>query len=258
MIKTIFLGKHTGGNNNCLGIDALEHLNASKNFDIIKCVTIGKDLLYDFCLNNDIDVTNNIEECYNINEVDLVISYGFAKLIKDTLINNSKIGCINFHPAPLPAWKGMGGVFNFAIYEQVTEWGVTCHFVDKTFDTGDIIKLNSFNIDTENETVHSLTKKSHEQLLRLFREVAELIVNCQHEGTSLPRKKQVGGRYISRQDFNNLRKIKKEDSSETIDRKIKAFFHPPHHGAFIEIDNKEYSLLNSELLKKINLESRTQ
>jgi hypothetical protein len=25
-MKVIFLGKHVGGNNNCLGIDALQHL----------------------------------------------------------------------------------------------------------------------------------------------------------------------------------------------------------------------------------------
>ena len=258
MIKTIFLGKHTGGSNNCLGIDALKHLITNKNYGVIKCVTVEKDLLYDFCTKNNIDVTNNIEECYDLKNIDLAISYGFSRLIKGKLINSCEIGCINFHPAPLPDWRGMGGVFNYAIYEQVTEWGVTSHFVDETFDTGDIIKVNRFDIDTKKETVNSLTKRSHNKLFELFQEVLNLVVESQNQQKPIPRKKQIGGRYISRADFNNLRKINKEDTAEIIDRKINAFFHPPYHGASIEIDNKEYSLINTELLKRINWENLKQ
>jgi len=254
MIRTIFLGKHIGGNNNCLGIDALKYLVNNDNFDIVKCVTVGKDLLYDFCVDSNIDITTNIDECYNIDKIDLVISYGFSNLIKEPLIINPKMGCINFHPAPLPEWRGTGGVFNFAIYEGVSNWGVTSHFVDQTFDTGDIIKLNSFEIDIDNETVFSLNKKSHIELINLFNEVVDIVVSCESKQQPIPRQKQVGGRYISVKDFNNLRKINKNDTTDVIDRKIKSFFHPPHHGAFIEIDNKEYSLLNSELLNKIKLE----
>lgn len=250
-MRTIFLGKHIGGNNHCLGLNALKYLMDNKDFEIIKCVTTHKDLLYDFCVHNNIDVTNDISDCYDINDIDLVISYGFGNLISETLINNSNIGCINFHPAPLPEWRGMGGVFNFAIYEEVSEWGVTSHFVDKTFDTGDIIKLNTFEVDIENESVSSLTKKSHKELLNLFYEVVDIIIDYNLNKKSIPRLKQDGGRYISKKDFNGLRKINKNDTSDIIDKKIKAFFHPPYHGASIEIDNKEYSLLNSELLKKI-------
>tara|TARA_Y100000593_G_scaffold92396_1_gene183905 strand:+ start:5648 stop:6412 length:765 start_codon:yes stop_codon:yes gene_type:complete len=250
MIKTIFLGKHSGGNNNCLGIDALKYL-INDDFDIVSCVTVEKDLLYDFCKNIGIDVVTDINECDDtFDDVDLVISYGFKNLIKEPLISNPKIGCINFHPAPLPEWRGMGGVFNFALYESLSEWGVTAHFVDDSFDTGDIIKVNRFDL-TDKETIFSLTKKSHIELINLFYDVIDMVLTNKDNPHLIPRKKQSGGRYISKSDFNKLREINETDSVDVIDRKIKSFFHPPYAGAFVKINNKEYSLINNDILKQI-------
>tara|TARA_Y100001937_G_scaffold61656_1_gene84430 strand:- start:3131 stop:3901 length:771 start_codon:yes stop_codon:yes gene_type:complete len=255
MIKTIFMGKHSGGNNNCLGIDALNYLLTSDNFNIVKCILNEKDLLYDFCVEHSIDFGFDFSKITEeFNNIDLIISYGFKNLIKEPLISMPKIGCINFHPAPLPDWRGMGGVFNFALYEQVSEWGVSSHFVDNSFDTGDLIKVNNFKINSNEETVYSLNKKSHKELIKLFYEVMGIVVSCEDKPQHIPRKKQVGGRYISKSDFNMLRKVNEDDTADVIDRKIKAFFHPPHHGAFIELDNKKYSLINSKMLNKIKIE----
>ena len=56
MIKTIFMGKHSGGNNNCLGVDALNYLLTNNNFNIVRCILNEKDLLYDFCIEHSIDL----------------------------------------------------------------------------------------------------------------------------------------------------------------------------------------------------------
>ena len=155
-MKIIFLGKHIGDNNNCLGLDALKYLYITKQLKNIKCVVKEKDLLYNYCIKNNIEVTHNIK---NYTNTDLIISYGWHKLIPKNIIESSRIGCINFHPAPLPEWRGMGGVFNFALFKEITEWGVSAHFVDENFDTGDIIKTNKFKINPTKETIYSLTKK---------------------------------------------------------------------------------------------------
>jgi methionyl-tRNA formyltransferase len=255
MIKTIFMGKHSGGNNNCLGVDALNYLLTNNNFNIVRCILNEKDLLYDFCIEHSIDFGFDVNKIIeDFSDIDLIISYGFKDLIKEPLINVPRIGCINFHPAPLPDWRGMGGVFNFALYEQVDEWGVSAHFVDNSFDTGDLIKVNNFKINSDEETVYSLSKKSHKELIKLFYEVMNIIISYKDKPHHIPRKKQVGGRYVSKSDFNILRKINRDDTTDIIDRKIKAFFHPPQHGAFIELNNKEYSLINNEILNKIKIE----
>ena len=51
--------------------------------------------------------------------------------------------------------RGLGG-FNVAILEDFAEWGVSAHFVDEEFDTGDLVRVDRFPIDRERETALSL------------------------------------------------------------------------------------------------------
>jgi methionyl-tRNA formyltransferase len=99
------------------------------------------------------------ERGYALHDVDLVVSFLFWKKIRRPLIDLPRIGCINLHPAPLPDFRGLGG-YNFAIYEGAPSWGVSAHFVDESFDTGDIIKVRTFDNDPSEETAYSLEQKS--------------------------------------------------------------------------------------------------
>tara|TARA_R110000824_G_scaffold336553_5_gene523059 strand:+ start:1032 stop:1832 length:801 start_codon:yes stop_codon:yes gene_type:complete len=253
-MRVIFLGKNSEGNGGfCKGIAALQYLLdcQCEVVSVVACDETLKNFAYGKNL-----ALKEIEEIYNdidngeIQNIDFVISYGYMRRIRQPLIGFSQLGCINFHPAPLPDWRGMGGVFNFALFEEVKEWGVTAHLVDKSFDTGDILKVNYFDVDASRETVASLVQKSHEQLYILYRAIVDSLINS---SIDMSPRKQGKGRYISRKDFNILRKIQTTDSLETIDKKIKAFFYPPRHGAFIEIQGKEYTLVNDEMLKKIKI-----
>ena len=42
----------------------------------------------------------------NPGEIDLVVSYLYWRKIKQPLIDGPKLGCINFHPAIFPDWRG--------------------------------------------------------------------------------------------------------------------------------------------------------
>lgn len=206
--------------------------------------TATDDELYDY-----LGGRSKIPECgYVLEDVDLVISFGFWKRIKKPLIVLPRIGCINFHPAPLPEFRGMGGVYNFAIYENIHSWGVSAHFVDEAFDTGDLIKVLKFDINPEEETAFSLSQKSQKFMVKLFKEVIDTV--C--ETGSLPRIPQGEGRYISKQDFEELRRIQPDNSLEEIDRKVRAFWCPPHSGAYIELQGKEFTLVNEEVLRRIS------
>lgn len=179
-------------------------------------------------------------------DIDLVISYLYPKKISESLINLPKIGCINFHPAPLPNFRGVCG-YSFGIFQEVKEWGVSAHFVDKDFDTGDIIKVKKFSINPNEETAFSLEKKSQLCLYKLFEEIMDIII--QHK--TLPRIKQEKGHYYSKKEFEKLRKIKKTDNLEIIDKKIRACWFPPYPGAFVKIRGTEFTLVNDKLLDKI-------
>ena len=187
-----------------------------------------------------------------LEEVDLIISFLYWKKIKPSLIKLSRLGCINFHPAILPEYRGVGG-YNLAIMHRLSQWGVSAHFIDEGFDTGDIIKVNRFKIKSDKETALSLEAKTQIKLLVLF----DQIINMLLSEKKIPRIKQLKtkGKYFSKKDFEKLREINSNDSIKMINRKISAFWFPPFAGAYIKIKNQEFTIINQKILDEINNKS---
>lgn len=181
-----------------------------------------------------------------LREIDVVVSFLFWKRIREPLIVAPRFGCINFHPAPLPEFRGVSG-YSLAVYENLSAWGVTAHFVEDHFDTGDIIEVRRFHIDAGEETALSLEKRSQPVLLHLFKDVILRLLR----GEQLPRIPQGEGRYFSRQDFEELRRIDPSDAMEDIQRKVRAFWFPPYGGAYVDIQGTELTLVNEFLLRQI-------
>jgi methionyl-tRNA formyltransferase len=175
--------------------------------------------------------------------VDLVLSFLFWKRIREPLISLGRIGCLNFHPAPLPDFRGLGGI-NVAILEGCEEWGVSCHFVDERFDSGDLIEVERFPIDGRAETAFSLDLKSQERLLGLF----ERVIGRALSGRELPRVPQGEGRYVTREEFEALRAVRPGDDLE---RKVRAFWYPPYPGAELELEGRRLTLVDESLLAQV-------
>lgn len=195
---------------------------------------------------NEFDLITKNNENEKFKDVDLVISYLYPKKIDGRLIELSKLGCINFHPAPLPEFRGISP-YTFGILEDFPYWAVSSHFIDKEFDTGDIIKIKKFDVNLKDETSFSLEQKSQIQLFELFKEIINLVL----EEKKLPRKNQSNGRYFSQKDFEKMRMIDENDSTEMINKKIRAFWYPPYPGAYIKIKNEEYTIINEKILYDI-------
>lgn len=176
-------------------------------------------------------------------DVDVVISFLFWKLIREPLVSLGRIGCLNFHPAPLPDLRGLGG-YNIAILEGMSEWGVSCHFVDEDFDTGDLVEVERFPIDPDSETAFSLDLESQERLLGLFQRVMARAL----AGEELPRTPQGRGRYVDRAELEELRRVRPGDD---LDRKLRAFWYPPYPGAVVELDGRELTLVDEQLLAEV-------
>ena len=175
--------------------------------------------------------------------VDMVISFLFWKRIREPLLSLGRIGCLNFHPAPLPDFRGLGG-YNLAILDGLREWGVSCHFVDERLDTGDLLEVERFPIEPETATAFSLDLESQERLHGMFRRVMGRAL----AGEPLPREPQAGlapGRYVSREELEWLRRVRTGDD---LSRKLRAFWYPPHPGAVIEVEGRELTLVDELLL----------
>ncbi len=172
--------------------------------------------------------------------VDVVVSFLFWNLIREPLISLGRVGCLNFHPAPLPDYRGVGG-YNVAILDGLASWGVSCHFVDEHLDTGDVVEVERFPIDPDSETAFSLDLMSQEHLLALFQRVMQRV----SDGEQLPRAPQEDGRYVSRAEFEELRVVRPGDD---LRRKLRAFWYPPWPGAVLEVDGRRLTLVDESLL----------
>lgn len=178
--------------------------------------------------------------------IDLVLSFLFWKRIRKPLIDLGRSGCLNFHPAPLPDMRGIGG-YNVAILEDWPEWGVSAHFVDERFDTGDLVRVDRFPLDRERETALSLDVRSQGRLLEVFRWTVDRVT----AGEPLPRTAQGEGRYVTREEFETLRAVRPGDDPELTARRIRAFWYPPHDGATVEVDGQALSLVDRALLTEL-------
>jgi methionyl-tRNA formyltransferase len=178
--------------------------------------------------------------------IDLVVSYLFWRKIKDPLISGPKYGCINFHPAILPDWRGTAG-YNIAILNKLSEWGATAHYVDNEIDTGNIIRTFKFNFDYRLETAVSLEKKTQEIQLELYKSVLLDVLSKGRLASVKQENHQ--GRYISRLEMEEMKKINLEE--DDIDLKIRAFWFPPYDGAYIEANGEKYTLVNNFILKQL-------
>ena len=188
------------------------------------------------------------DELYDgsLGEVDLVLSFLFPRVIRPPLLALPRVACLNFHPAPLPELRGLGG-FNVAILEGWSEYGVSAHHVAETLDTGDLVEVERFAIDPGHETAWSLDLASQERLVGLFARVIDRVL----AGEELPREPQGEGRYVTREEFESLRVVRPGDPPEETARRIRAFWYPPFEGAVLELERRRYTLVDQPLLEEI-------
>src|SRR3989344_3732599 len=243
MKNIIFLGRKP------MAYEAIKYL-FSLGFSLKYIILENPEYCYGTPVNdNDTDIYQLIaKKDKNINDIDLVVSFLYWKKIKKPLIDLAKFGCVNFHPAPLPDYKGRAG-YNTAILDGKKYFGVSAHYIDsEQLDTGPIIKVIKFKIDPDKENAHSLEAKTQKKLFELFK----YIIDTTNKKTKFTVSKNSGGTYLSTPQLESLKLVDlKNDSPDIINRKIRAFFFPPYSGAKIEVKGQEYTLINEEILRYI-------
>ena len=112
-------------------------------------------------------------------KIDLIVLAGFLKLIPHELIDIFRNRIINIHPALLPSFggKGMyGSNVHKAVFESSAKVsGATVHFVDYTYDTGNIIAQRCVDISdvkSPEEIAERVIKIEHELLPFVLKKIA--------------------------------------------------------------------------------------
>lgn len=90
-------------------------------------------------------------------EADIAVVCSYNKKFPPELLKIVKGGFVNCHPSLLPDYRGANPYSNVIINDEA-ETGVTLHFMDEEFDTGNIIAQKKMKID-KNETMGTLFNK---------------------------------------------------------------------------------------------------
>ncbi len=112
----------------------------------------------------------------SLNPFELGVSYCYPRKILEPILSAPSKGFVNYHPAPLPNYRGPNELDN-AIKNMETNWGVTVHYMDENYDTGPIIKIKKFELHEPPTNPQELGAVSHYFLFLLFKETIMDIYN---------------------------------------------------------------------------------
>lgn len=114
------------------------------------------------------------------NKIDFIVLAGFLWLVPENLINKFEWKIINIHPALLPKYggKGMYGerVHKAVVENHETESGITIHYVNHLYDSGDIIFQAKCEVKPE-DTPEMVASKVHALEYEYFPKVIEELVS---------------------------------------------------------------------------------
>jgi methionyl-tRNA formyltransferase len=170
---------------------------------------------------------------------DLMVSFISSWIYPKSLLENATVAAINFHPGS-PEYPGTGCT-NFAVYEGAKEYGITCHHMKATVDSGNIIQVKRFAIKEE-DTVYTVTQQCYKLIEESFYEMMGLIL----KGQPLPLTNEAWKRKpYTRKQLDELCHIQPGMSEEEINKRIKATTYKTPW-AFTKIGNRIFKLTDNK------------
>jgi len=106
-------------------------------------------------------------------DFDIGISYCFPYIID---VEKSGKPWYNYHPAPLPEYKGLL-CYALPIKDKVEEFAVTLHRMTNEVDSGKILQVRKFKLDSQPVHTNELGTIAHYHLFQLFKETIEKIAD---------------------------------------------------------------------------------
>lgn len=136
---------------------------------------------------------DSLDDIFFINKIrdlkaDIAVVCSFNYKIPKILIDSVKDGFINVHPSLLPHYRGPNP-YSAVILNNEKETGVTLHFMDENFDTGDIVATKKIALSRV-ETMGTLFNRTNIIALDMLLETLK-----RYETTELNREKQPKGQF---------------------------------------------------------------
>lgn len=155
-----------------------------------------------------------LPEDINLWEGEYIICFRSLFVLPKQLIGRASIAAINFHPAP-PEYPGSGCI-NFALYDEVSEYGVTAHFMNEFVDNGKILEVRRFPITTF-DNLPTVLSRTHSELLNLC---SDFISGLHSDSESFLKKKLAASEAEAWR--GEARRLKELDALQKIDIHVSA------------------------------------
>lgn len=201
----------------------------------------------EFMQSNDIDLEIHMgvrgdvfPERFGTVEFDYVLSFSSPWVIPKSVLQRAATASLNFHPGP-PEYPGIGCT-NFALYDEVPEYGVTCHHMHETVDSGPIVAVRRFPV-FDCDSVESLTDRCYHHLFALFVDVVGGAV----QGDPLPSSAESWTRApLTRKQLNALCRVDPGMDADEVRRRVRATAFPGYPGAFVDLHGVRFQAVEDE------------
>lgn len=146
------------------------------------------------------DSLTNLKSWIEELQPDYIFSISFPFLLSEDILSYGEERFINFHPGPLPEYRGPMPLFEVLRYQE-KETAISVHFMNSEFDEGAIILKEKLAV-SPNETYGELAVKLSERTAMVALNVAHML----QFGTQIPR---------TEQDENQARYFEKPEVTDT-------------------------------------------
>lgn len=182
------------------------------------------------------DKDSEILELVASKEIDLLFCCWFKYRIRARLLDSLNVGAVNIHPSVLPHNKSRHSAF-WGIMDE-TPLGATIHWMDESFDTGDIIGQTTF----ENDGLISADKVYEQQIalcVELFNEYLPRIL----KGNAPRVQQHERGSYHYERDIVTATRFNGSDTI-TMERLLRLArgTRIGSHGFYIRIGDREFQV----------------
>lgn len=150
-------------------------------------------------------------------EPDLMIVVAYGQILRQTLLDTPKFGCINVHASLLPRWRGAAPIQR-AIEHGDPETGICIMQMDAGLDTGPVLYSAKLNIEAEDTSATLADKLVPLGLAGL----QSVIAGLADESTQAVPQTEQGATYAKKLLKHEAR-IEWQNSAEDIKNKIHGF-----------------------------------
>ena len=177
-------------------------------------------------------------------EPDLALCTGFPWLIPPDALAVPRLGCVNGHPSLLPRYRGPFPVA-WAVRNGETEIGMSYHFMDAHFDTGNLLAQKRIPLD-DDDTMESVWGKTADAARELLPGVLERVASGDRGDPQ-----EGEGEYHSGFEPEYAQLDLTRPAAE-VHRQVRAwnFLPPPARlGPYLELDSERVRVVGSSLVE---------